>query len=72
MAQWVKDLALSLQRLRMMMWCRFYLWPRTQEFSHATDTTKKKKIKLTYDTAVPLMGVCPKEMKSVSLFFFIY
>ena len=28
MAQWVKDLALSLQQLRLLLWHRFDPWPR--------------------------------------------
>ena len=28
-AQWVKDPALSLQQLGLLLWCRFDLWPRS-------------------------------------------
>ena len=38
---WVKDLALSLQQLRLLLWHRFDSWPR--EFPHATGVAKKKK-----------------------------
>ena len=37
MAQQVKDLALSLQQLRSLLWCRFSPWPGN------LDTDKKKR-----------------------------
>ena len=39
-AQWVKDLALSLQQFRSLLWQRFGPW---SEFLHATGVLKKKK-----------------------------
>ena len=44
MAQWVKDLVLSLPWLWLLLWHRFSYWPR--EFPHAMDmANKKKKVK---------------------------
>ena len=43
MAQRVKDLALSLQWLRLLLWCGFDPWP--WEFAHAENAGKKKKKK---------------------------
>ena len=41
-AQWVKDLALSLQQLRLLLWCMFSPWP---EKFHMLQTWPKKKKK---------------------------
>ena len=41
-AQWVKDLALSLLWLRSLLWRGFDSWP--QELPHALGTAKKKKL----------------------------
>ena len=41
MAKWVKDLALSLQQLRLLLWHRFDPWPR--KLSHVASTAKKRK-----------------------------
>ena len=41
MAQWVKDLALSLQWLGLLLWHKFDPWPR--ELPHALGSAKKKK-----------------------------
>ena len=43
MAQWVKDLALSLLWLWLQPWLRFNSWPR--ELAHAVGSEKKKKKK---------------------------
>ena len=43
MAQRVKDLALSLQWLRLPLWCGFDPWP--WEFAHAENAGPKKKKK---------------------------
>ena len=40
-AQWVKDLALSLQRLGSLLWCGFEPWPGN--FPHGAGAAKKKK-----------------------------
>lgn len=40
MAQWVKDLALSLQQLRLLLWCRFSPWP--SEFNMPRADQRKK------------------------------
>ena len=42
MAQWVKDLALSLQQLRSLLWHGFDSWPRA--LPHATARPKRKKL----------------------------
>ena len=42
MAQWIKDLVLSLHRLRSLLWCKFGPWP--QELPHAMGTAKRKKM----------------------------
>ena len=39
-AQQVKDLVLSLQQLRSLLWCQFDLWP--QELPHVMGAAKKK------------------------------
>ena len=45
MAQWVKDLALSLQWLGSLLWCRFDSWPWDWGLPSATGMAKKKKKK---------------------------
>ena len=42
MAEQVKDLALSLQRLRSLLWCRFHPWPG--ELPQVMGVAKERKI----------------------------
>ena len=47
MAQWVKDLALSLQWLGPLLWCGFNPWPRNFHMPWAWPKKKKKKFEQT-------------------------
>ena len=44
MVQWVKDLVLSLQRLGLLLWCRFDPWLRNFHMSQKNFFKLKKKI----------------------------
>ena len=43
LAQWVKDPALSLQWLRLLMWCRFVSWPWNSHVPPSPPTPPQKK-----------------------------
>ena len=45
-AQWVKNLALSLQRLRVLLWCGFDPWPGNFHMPRAWPKKREKKKKL--------------------------
>ena len=45
MAQWVKDLALSLLWFRLLLWCQFDSWPRNFHMLWTQLKKKKKKKK---------------------------
>ena len=42
MVQWVKDLALSLQQLELLLWCRFNPWPMPQVWPKKKKKKKKR------------------------------
>ena len=44
MAEGIKDLVLSLQQPRSLLWCEFHPWPGNFHMPHAQPKKKKKQI----------------------------
>ena len=64
MAQWVKDPALSLQRLGLLLWCRFNPWPRN--FCTLQVQPKKKKKKRSAKMGIVCYPALSGELRSAT------
>ena len=68
MVKQVKDLALSLQELRWLLWHGFDPWLRELPPAASVAKGKKRKLimELTYNPPIPLLNICLRKTKSLS------